>query len=71
MLAKDGVVVSDFLGLLQFDACQVHRISKMLLHNRKKFANIATVLGISNFFHQKNWKFFLIKLLISNDLFNA
>ena len=31
----------------------VHRFSKMLLHDWKKFANFASVLGISSFLHRK------------------
>ena len=55
----------------QFDARQVHGFSQMLLHNRKKFANFALVLGISSFLHLKNRKFFFTKLLISKDLCNS
>ncbi len=36
----------------QFDARQVHGFSQMLLHDRKKFANFAFVLGISSFLHR-------------------
>ena len=43
----------------QFDARQVHRFSKMLLHDRKKFANFASVLGISSFLHRKIGSFSL------------
>ncbi|MDY4184669.1 MAG: hypothetical protein SOX83_01810 [Sodaliphilus sp.] len=37
----------------QFDARRVHRFSKMLLHDLKKFANFASALGISSFLHRK------------------
>ena len=37
----------------QFDARQVHRFSKMLLHDLKKFDNFASVLGISSFLYRK------------------
>ena len=37
----------------QFDARQVHRFSQMFLHDWKKFANFASVLGISAFFIEK------------------
>ena len=37
----------------QFDARQVHRFSKMLLRDLKKFANFASALGISSFLHRK------------------
>ena len=37
----------------QFDARQVHRLTKMLLHDWKKFANFVSILGISSFLHRK------------------
>ena len=37
----------------QFDARRVHRFSKMLLYDLKKFANFASALGISSFLHRK------------------
>lgn len=55
----------------QFAARQVHRLSQMLLHDWKKFANFASVLGISSFLHLKNWKFFFAKSLILKGLCNS
>ncbi|MBS7373479.1 MAG: hypothetical protein KIG57_05350 [Muribaculaceae bacterium] len=37
----------------QFDARRVHRFSKMLLRDLKKFANFVSALGISSFLHRK------------------
>ena len=45
----------------QFDVCQVHRIFKILLHNRKKFSNFALVLGIS-FFSSEKLEVFVYKV---------
>lgn len=47
-------------------ACQIHTLSKMLLHNREDLVNFERVLGNSNFHGEKSPNF-SFKLLISRD----
>ena len=49
-------------------ACQIHTLSKMLLHNREDLINFDQVLGISNF-HVKKRQNFSFKLLIFRDFY--
>ncbi len=51
----------------QFDACQIHCFSKMLLHNREDLVNFDQVLGISSSHGEKSANF-SFKLLSSRDL---
>lgn len=50
----------------QLYACQIHTLSKMLLHNREDLVNFDQVLGISSF-HVKKRLNFSFKLLIFRD----
>ena len=47
-------------------ACQIHILSKMLLHNREDLVNFVRVLGSSNFHGEKSPNF-SFKLLIFRD----
>ena len=47
-------------------ACQIHTLSKMLLHNREDLVNFERVLGNSNFHGEKSANF-SFKLLIFRD----
>lgn len=47
-------------------ACQIHTLSKMLLHNREDLVNFERVLGSSNFHGEKSANF-SFKLLIFRD----
>ena len=47
-------------------ACQIHTLSKMLLHNREDLVNFDQVLGISSFHGEKSPNF-SFKLLIFRD----
>ena len=49
-------------------ACQIHTLSKMLLHNREDLVNFDRVLGSSNFHGEKSPNF-SFKLLIFRDFY--
>ena len=49
-------------------ACQIHILSKMLLHNREDLVNFDQVLGISSF-HEKKRRNFSFKLLNFRDFY--
>lgn len=49
-------------------ACQIHTLSKMLLHNREDLVNFERVLGISSFHGEKSPNF-SFKLLIFRDFY--
>lgn len=53
----------------EFYACQIHILSKMLLHNREDLVNFDQVLGISSF-HEKKRRNFSFKLLNFRDFYN-
>ncbi len=53
----------------KFYACQIHILSKMLLHNREDLVNFDQVLGISSFHGEKSPNF-SFKLLNFRDFYN-
>ena len=53
----------------EFYTCQIHILSKMLLHNREDLVNFDQVLGIS-IFHEKKPRNFSFKLLNFRDFYN-
>ena len=50
----------------EFYACQIHTLTKVLLHNREDLVNFDRVLEISSF-HEKKRPNFSFKLLIFRD----